>query len=521
MLPVRFLSLVLTAGLLATPAQADDETYLFQHENTLGTLLELRIRADSQPAAERAETLALAEIDRLARIFSTYDPQSEFSRWQTAAVAPTTISRELREVLQASDRWRRATGGAFHPGAELLSTIWRRAGERGVLPSDPELHAAVVALRTPPWELHGETSAARRIGRYPLSLNAIAKGYIIDRVCERILGAADVSGALVKIGGDLRVAGRLQVESAVRDPRDQSEAPATLGGVRLRNQALATSGGYFRGVDVAGRRYSHILDPRSGRPVEATLSVSVVADSAMTADALATACSVLGPAESLALIEQIDDAACLLIDAEGRSHASRAWSALAAGAEQFAFFQAEDAAKSAKPAAGGKTDRVWNGGFELQIEFEIQPGDGGRYRRPYVAVWIEDEQGFPVRTLALWVQTGGPGPRWIPDLRRWYRSDRVRRLADGTDLIKTVAEATRKPGVYQLIWDGADDQERLVKPGKYTVSLEAVREHGTYQLIRKDVTLADKPFSLKLPGNAEIKAAALEYRQRPPARPAP
>ena len=164
-----------------------------------------------------------------------------------------------------------------------------------------------------------------------------------------------------------------------------------------------------------------------------------------------------------------------------------------------------------------KDKPVWNGGLELQVDLEInQAVSGGRYRRPYVACWVEHQDGFPVRTLVLWVRADGNGPRWIPDLRRWYNSDRLRKLAklaEETDLVATISEATRKSGKDSATWDGLDDNESLVKPGSYTLYIEAAREHGTHQLIKEEITVADKTFKKQLKGNVEIKSAMLSYRK--------
>ena len=164
------------------------------------------------------------------------------------------------------------------------------------------------------------------------------------------------------------------------------------------------------------------------------------------------------------------------------------------------------------PAGDGES---WGDAFELLVKFEINRPDTGRRRlqRPYVAVWVEDKDGQPVRTLVLWVQATQHGQRWVPDLRRWYRGDQSRRLVDDTDLVATIARPTRQPGKYEVIWDGKDDQGKPVARGEYTLSIEAAREHGTYQIIRQAIRLDDKPFAKKdLKGNIEIKAASVEGR---------
>lgn len=503
---------------LATGLRAE-ETFLFQHENVLGTTLELRVLADDATVASRAETIALAEIDRLAGIFSTYDPQSEFTRWQTTAIELTPISSELSTLLAAADHWRTRTHGAFHPGAELISTLWRKTAARDRTPSAEERAFAIKALQAPPWDLDVGNQRARRIGQYPLSLNAIAKGDISDRVTMKVLQQPGVTGALVKIGGDLRIGGAWEQTVAIRDPQEIGDNVVPRLQVRLKDRALATSGNSFRGYDIAGQRYSHIVDPRTGLTAEHIRSASVIAPSAMDADALATACCVLSAAESLALMDDLPETACLLVDADGMRHVSRNWMAFTQGGSQLALISPDDAGNAQADVRPAKKPAApaWNGGFELQIDFTLNQPEGAAYRRPYFACWVEDGAGASVRTIVLWVQSTGSGPRWIPDLHRWYRKDFQRRQTNAVNLVATVSEPTRKAGVYKLTWDGADDHGKLVPPGKYTLFLEANRERGTYQLMRREVTFADQPFQAKFEDNAEIKAAALDYRRRPAA----
>lgn len=158
--------------------------------------------------------------------------------------------------------------------------------------------------------------------------------------------------------------------------------------------------------------------------------------------------------------------------------------------------------------------KPWDSSLELLINFELSnPGQGG-YRRPYVAVWIEDAEGSPVRTLELWFQQGGRGMRWLRDLRAWMRGEQLRKLADGGDLATTVSSATRQPGKYSVTWDGKDDQKKPANQGTYFICIEAAREHGTYQLIRKGFPLANKPLKAELGGNVEIKSADIELRKK-------
>jgi len=157
---------------------------------------------------------------------------------------------------------------------------------------------------------------------------------------------------------------------------------------------------------------------------------------------------------------------------------------------------------------------VWDKKLEMVVNVEIESPNEGRYRRPYVAVWVEDKEGFPVRTLSLWVMSRPPGPRWFPNLRRWYRTDRMRQATDRTDLVATISGPTRQPGKYTVVWDGLDDGKQPVPQGEYTIYVEAAREHGTYQILKKTLTLGARPMKADLGSNPEIKSASLELRKR-------
>lgn len=148
--------------------------------------------------------------------------------------------------------------------------------------------------------------------------------------------------------------------------------------------------------------------------------------------------------------------------------------------------------------------------FPPPDDFELARIEG-RARRPYLAVWIEDKDKFPLRTLALWLEK----TRWLPDLKVWYSENKMRSMAEGRDITKSVSSATRRPGKYTLKWDGKDNAGKLVKAGKYTVCIEAAREHGTYQLIRQEVDFSGTPKQFPLAGNVEVSAASLDYRKAP------
>ncbi len=488
---------VATAVLCAAPGR--ELTHTSHYENVLGTSLELRIGASSPRAAQRAEKAVLEEIERQARILSAYDPRSEFSRWSKTTGRPVRVSPELFEVLGQFDRWRQESGGAFSAAAETIGQVWKRAAAEQRLPSPEELSSAVALAGKAHWKLDAAARTAERLSDAPLALNSFAKSYIASHASEAALKSGGVSQVTVNLGGDLVVRGGTQ-DVAIADPLSDAENSAPIARLRVTDAAVATSGNYRRGVSIGGQWYSHIVDPRTGLPAGHVLSATVVAKDASDAGALATALSVVPLEEAPKLAAAAKGAEYMLIASNGMKVTSPGWNAYAEAAASPA------SAKAAVPAEGAG---LWPPGYELLISLELSRIENQAYRRPFVAVWIEDGERMPVKTLALWYDK----PRWLPDLKQWYRGERLRSLAEGNDLTATISSATRPPGKYTLKWDGNDQSGKPVKAGRYTICIEAAREHGTYQVMRQEVEFNGKPRQFQLPGNTEVAAAALDYRK--------
>ena len=292
--------------------------YAFHYERVLGTSLELQVVATHADVAQRAEQTVLTEVDRLAQILSGYAATSELSRWQETRGVVVPVSRELAQVLESAEAWRTWTGGAFNPAAvslvELLSDASPTTSVRDRLRE----------LNQPLWTVDRERGVACRLTRLPVSLDALAKGYIVDRVAAHASAIDGVTQVLVNIGGDLRHHGARALTVGVADPRAPAENARPIAVVRLQDEALATSGGYRRGFPMAGR-VSHIVDPRTGRPAERIVSASVFAPECATADALSTAFSVLTPTESVALADALPGVGCLMVERTGTITTNAAW----------------------------------------------------------------------------------------------------------------------------------------------------------------------------------------------------
>lgn len=146
--------------------------------------------------------------------------------------------------------------------------------------------------------------------------------------------------------------------------------------------------------------------------------------------------------------------------------------------------------------------------YELVINLELATIEGMRVHRPFVAVWIVNQDKKPLRQIALWYNK----PRWLNEMGSWYAIYNDQ-FSGGSSNISSTTSATRSPGKYTLKWDGKDDKGNLVKQGTYTVYIEAAREHGTHQLMNQEINLK-KPQHFDIPGNTEVSSASLDYRKK-------
>ena len=498
----------LTAALtlFGSPTLQRDRLATFQRENVLGTSFEMKVAAPTRQVAEQAEAAALAEISREASILSSWDKQSEFNRWMQTRGTAVPVSAELFEVLRLFESWGNRTTGALNPAAEVATQIWKKAAAAGKPPSGAELADAVREMSARHWKLDPGARTATHLDSAPLAMNSFVKSYIMDRAVKAAMDTAGVSAVVLNIGGDLVIRGTWTEPVSLADPRSDAENDTPTARLLVKDRAVATSGNYRRGFDIGGRHYSHIIDPRTGSTAEEILSATVVSPRPADAGAMATAFCVLTPEESRRVAAGSPGTDFLLITRSGRRIASAGWSGYEVAAPAAGMtLAAKPAAAAAAPQASGAAN---DGNYELTVNVELAQL-GGFARRPYLAVWIEDKDKFPVRTIALWYQK----ERWLPDLHAWYRDDRVRAMAEGKDITSSVASATRPAGKYTLKWDGKDNAGKPVKPGKYTLCIEAAREHGTYQIIRQEVDLNGSPMKLDLPGNQEISSASLDYHK--------
>ncbi len=305
------------------PATSRSQVVSRRPRGIMGTTCLLAGLAGNRETAERALLEAEAALRRVEALMSSWLDDSEVSRLNAAPVGvEVALSSDTLEVLRAAREAALESEGAFDVTCGPLLEAWRAAGRCGILPSEAALAQARASCGWDHIELT-DTGAVRRRAEARVDLGGIAKGYGIDAAVEA-MEEAGLLGGLVDVGGDLRCFGagpdqeRWQVE--IRNPF----GGVALGHVRVSDAAVCTSGNYARFVEIGGRQYSHIVDPRSGRPADAVPSATVIAEQATAADIWATALSVLAedglgllPAgvEALVVLGSADD--CRIVCTEG------------------------------------------------------------------------------------------------------------------------------------------------------------------------------------------------------------
>lgn len=247
-------------------------------------------------------------LDNINRQMSTYQADSDISRFNAAApgtwqTLPADFFRVLAYALQLSDQ----TGGAYDPTVGPLVNLWGFGPDKRGLeaPSDEALASARTRVGWQKLVLEEQTLRAQQPGGVYVDLSSVAKGYAVDKLADYLL-TRGIESFLVEIGGELRASGRkpdgqgwrVAVEKPVPGLREIERV------LELQDIAVATSGDYRNFFEVDGNVYAHIIDPRSGWPVDhLTASVTVLAPTCTQADALATALTVLGPEQGMAFAE--------------------------------------------------------------------------------------------------------------------------------------------------------------------------------------------------------------------------
>jgi FAD:protein FMN transferase len=307
-------------------ARADCPALVTDGQYRMGTVLEISLCAPDRARGEALLAAAFAQVSELEHRFSTFDPESDVSRLnRTAGSGPVAVAPELVRLASDSLELGRLTRGSFDVTVGPLVALWGVAGRAGKLPSDEAL--AKARARVGPGVLRVDPAAGTaelRVEGAALDFGGVAKGWALDRVAES-LRAAGVTRALLSFGqSSLAALGAAPGWDgwgvALTDA-----AGGFAGTVELRDRSLSVSGSLGQSLSIEGRRFGHVLDPRSGRPLERPRVAAVLAADGARAEALSKALLVLGEKDGVALLEGLPDADGILIDESGKYWETSRW----------------------------------------------------------------------------------------------------------------------------------------------------------------------------------------------------
>lgn len=315
-------------GRLATRGQEDvwpssRSAYRSGMREVMGTFARITAVCEDEKTAREAIVAAFDRLDEIEQLMSYHLEDSELSMLNRAgANEAVEVSDELFELLERSVYFSEISGGAFDVTVGPMIELWKSAKEKGEKPTAEEIAEAKSRVGFEKLGLDAEKKTVTfAVDGMRVDLGAIAKGYAIDEAVG-VLKAKGVMGGMVDVGGDIRCFGappegaRLWV-IGLQDPRRGDELPGGGESVLVKfsvlDEAVATSGDYRRFVVVDGEKQSHIIDPHTAKGADELNSVTIIAEDALTADALATMVSVMGDEAGLAVVEEVSGAEAYLV----------------------------------------------------------------------------------------------------------------------------------------------------------------------------------------------------------------
>ncbi len=292
------------------------------YQLAMGTFARVVAVAKDAATGDKCVEAGLAEIRKVDELMSDYIDDSEISRVnKEAAQRAVRVSEATYEVLQKSLEFSRLTDGAFDITVGPLVDMFHTTKKEHVAPTQEQIEQAKAKVGFEKLILEDANRTVRfAVDGMRIDLGGIAKGYAVDKAVEAARRCGAV-GVMVDIGGDVRCfgappEGRDDWRIGLQDPNSAVEGLSGGGLVltlTVTNTAVATSGDYQQFAMIDGKRYSHIMNRQTGTSVEGLSSVTIIAENATDADALATSISVMGPEKGLALIEKLPKIEAILM----------------------------------------------------------------------------------------------------------------------------------------------------------------------------------------------------------------
>lgn len=293
-------------------------------ETIMGTQVTITVAADTADAGQQAIDAGMEELRRLDAMMSLYKDDSEIAKVnRDAGTAPVKVSREMIEVVEQALATAQLTHGAFDVTIGPLVVLWQMRLKEGTVPTDREIAGVLklVDYRNVVVDPKASTIFLRRKGMV-LDVGGCAKGYAADRV-RTIFQERGIRNAIIAVAGDIWAMGTRKDGSpwhiGVQHPRDKEKVLTVL---QLKDKYISTSGDYERFVIREKKRYHHIIDPRTGRPAQGIISVTVIGEPGAVIDPLTTALFILGKDEGMRIVGKLG-AEAIFVDGAGAVTASK------------------------------------------------------------------------------------------------------------------------------------------------------------------------------------------------------
>ncbi len=291
----------------------------------LGSPFEITVIAKDSVEGNYFNNLAISEVKRIENLISDWIPTSQISKVnQNAGISPVKVDIEVFELVERAVKISKLTSGAFDISYASMDKIWKFDGSMKEMPSPEAIKKSVEKVGYQKIILNPkDTTIFLKNKEMKLGLGGIGQGYIADKI-KTLLQVKGCKSGLVNVSGDINTWGTQPDGKSwtvgIVNPMNKNKVFATF---PLEDSAVETSGSYEKYVTFNGKRYSHIIDPRTGYPASGIISVSVFAKQTELADALATGIFVLGIDVGLDLINQLNGIGCIIVDDKGNIHVSK------------------------------------------------------------------------------------------------------------------------------------------------------------------------------------------------------
>ncbi|EDP71755.1 Membrane-associated lipoprotein involved in thiamine biosynthesis [Flavobacteriales bacterium ALC-1] len=312
---------VITFGLLffLSLSTVGQETHK-QVLKLMGSRFDITVVAKDSIEATKYINIAVDEISRIEKLISSWDENSQTSKInRNAGIKPVKVDKELFDLVKRAVQISKLTNGAFDISYASMDRIWKFDGSMKTMPSDETIKKSVEKVGYENIVLNEQDlSVYLKLEGMKIGFGAIGKGYAADK-SKVLLKDLGVKSGIINASGDMNTWGKQTTgedwQVGIKNPLNKNKVFTLL---PVYERAVVTSGNYEKYVELNGKRYSHIIDPRTGYPSSGIVSVSVFSASAELADALATSIFVMGIDVGLDFINQLKDIDCIIVDNKGK-----------------------------------------------------------------------------------------------------------------------------------------------------------------------------------------------------------